>query len=151
MYLQSNTTLKLFSALSSNAKILNLNIQNYNLECNSVYQGIIGTANDCTIENVNIDGLKITPLQSNNSAVGGLAGYARNAIFKNITLSNAEIVINGINVLNLGGLIGQTNGNVETQNIYMNNLKIKVKGVNQTNGIAGVIGFNNNADKKLKI
>ena len=150
MYLQSNTTLKLFSALSSNAKILNLNIQNYNLECNSVYQGIIGTANDCTIENVNIDGLKITPLQSNNSAVGGLAGYARNAIFKNITLSNAEIVINGINVLNLGGLIGQTNGNVETQNIYMNNLKIKVKGVNQTNGIAGVIGFNNNADKKLK-
>lgn len=86
-----------------------------------------------------ISNLKITESNTSpNSALFGTVHAKEDIEIKNIKLKNANINKNGGNA---GLLIGHANGN-EDKNLVVDNIYVEASSIINSNGSAGVIGFN---------
>ena len=136
IYIQKG--LPLFNNLQRDSMILNLNIKNYNLEPREINAGIVGNGVLCTIKNVNVDTANIISKDKNSANIGGIIGNANSGILENITLNNVNIIGDNIESLACGGIGGR--GTFELNNVYVNNLQVKLTNINKSEGIGGLIG-----------
>ena len=135
IYIPSTIKCSLFQNVSSNTKILNLNIKNYNLERETSYSGLIASGHGLEIKNMNIDTVNI--IAKNANGTGGIIGFSNNFELEDITLNNINIITN--NVESTGSIVGNGYGNMH--NVYANNVNIKVVNSNGNIRVGGIAGY----------
>jgi len=132
-----NTKLYLFYNAADGSIIRNINIENYTAVSDTYYFGIFDLSQNALLENINCKNIS---LKTNNTTyIGGLIGNANQTVLKNITLNNVTIEIQGNkdSLTHIGGVVG--NGNVDLQNVAVNNLYINDTSIGAKN-IGGLIG-----------
>ena len=132
-----NTKSYLFYNAADGSIIRNINIENYTAVSNNYYFGIFTISQNALLENINCKNIS---LKTNNTTyIGGLIGNANQTVLKNITLNNVTIEIQGNkdSLTHIGGVVG--NGNVDLQNVAVNNLYINDTSIGAKN-IGGLIG-----------
>ena len=132
-----NTKSYLFYSAADGSIIRNINIENYTAVSNNYYFGIFTISQNALLENINCKNIS---LKTNNTTyIGGLIGNANQTALKNITLNNVTIEIQGNkdSLTHIGGVVG--NGNVDLQNVAVNNLYINDTSIGAKN-IGGLIG-----------
>ena len=147
IYINNTIGQPLFNSLYKDSMLLNLNIKNYNLESKSSYSAIIGSATNCKIQNLNVDKVNIKSESKVNNTVGGIVAMSSNCMFEDITIKNVNIYGKNIENVILGGFIGQGDGDIN--NVYINNLQVRLLNINKSTGIGGVIGFSSAGIRKI--
>jgi len=147
IYINNTIGQPLFNSLYKDSMLLNLNIKNYNLESKSSYSAIIGSATNCKIQNLNVDKVNIKSESKGNNTVGGIVAMSSNCMFQDITIKNVNIYGKNIEKVILGGFIGQGDGDIN--NVYINNLQVRLLNINKSTGIGGVIGFSSGGIRKI--
>ena len=148
IYIPSSVGRALFGQVGNNTKILNLNIQNYNLEKNGNYVGIIEMGNGLEMKNVNIDTVNL--ITSSPYTVGGIIGSSNYFEWEDITLNNVNILAKNLDSSIVGGLLGNGYGNIN--NVYANNINIKIVNPNGNVRVGGLAGeFWNRGSKVFNV
>ena len=132
-----NTKWYLFYNAADGSIIRNINIENYTAVSDAYYFGIFAFSQNALLENINCKNIS---LKTNNTTfIGGLIGNSNQTVLKNITLNNVTIEIQGNkdSLTHIGGVVG--NGNVDLQNVAVNNLYINDTSIGAKN-IGGLIG-----------
>ena len=125
-----NTKLYLFYNAADGSIIRNINIENYTAVSDTYYFGIFDLSQNALLENINCKNIS---LKTNNTTyIGGLIGNANQP--NNVTI---EIQGNKDSLTHIGGVVG--NGNVDLQNVAVNNLYINDTSIGAKN-IGGLIG-----------
>ena len=132
-----NTKLYLFYNAADGSIIRNINIENYTAVSDTYYFGIFDLSQNALLENINCKNISLKT--NNTTCIGGLIGNANQTVLKNITLNNVTIEIQGNkdSLTHIGGVVG--NGNVDLQNVAVNNLYINDTSIGAKN-IGGLIG-----------
>lgn len=150
-------------------EIKNLNINNFTINTNSQYAGMIAKV-DMT-DNILIDNVSISNMEMNvsynkdNGKYGGIAGYissgssnpADSIKVQNCSVQGFDLTFNSPNSLYIdaGGIVGSLYafGGVTTyvQNCYVQNYNVEATNVTQVDGIGGIVGYKrHDADEKIK-
>ena len=145
MYISKSAGTSLFASTNYNTQISNLNIKNYNLERNGSQAGIIENAHGVRLKNVNIDTVNIKA--DSTGSIGTIGGYGNNFEFEDITINNVNILVKNAVAPKVGGIVG--NGIGDINNVYANNINIKVENTQEATMVGGIIGIAYSTIKKI--
>ena len=129
--------------------IKNLNIQNITITKATVANiGLISSANNAHIINVNIQDEKIALDTGNNMTVytGGLIGYMTSSNIENTSINDIQINANDINsTFSIGGLVGSVQTSNTIQNSFVQNIDVTETASLNITGIGGIAGSTDTA------
>ena len=131
--------------------IKNLNIQNITITITKATVAIIGlisSANNAHIINVNIQDEKIALDTGNNMTVytGGLIGYMTSSNIENTSINDIQINANDINsTFSIGGLVGSVQTSNTIQNSFVQNIDVTETASLNITGIGGIAGSTDTA------
>lgn len=146
----------IFSTLTTNAHIENLNLNQIELNCSGGVTSVgalVGNSTDAIIRNIKASGISVFNDSCNH--IGALIGYSHStsgdSLISGIDARDIHMDLNGEIGNNIGGLFGGVNGGL--QNITANGVSIDYLSYPGTanEGIGGIVGFIEQANEVSNI
>ena len=116
------------------------------MEKNGNNVGIIEQGNGLEMKNVNIDTVNL--ITSSPYTVGGIIGFSNYFEWEDITLNNVNILAKNLDSSKVGGLVGNGYGNIN--NVYANNINIKIVNPNGNVRVGGIAGESYSTGNKIE-